>query len=338
MAASIWAALLIVYVVWGSTYLAIRIAIETLPPFLGAGVRFLVAGGVLYLWAVRRGDRVGDAPGRREWGTAAIVGAGLFLGGNGGVVFAESRIASGVAALLVATLSLWMPLLAWAIYGERPPRAALIGLPIGFLGTALLIGPVDAGGIDPIGALACLGGAISWAAASLYSRHARLPARTQLSTAMQMLAGSVWLMLAGLLTGELSRVRPETFSWASLAALAYLIVAGSLVAFSAYAWLLRVAPTPLVATYAYVNPVVAVLLGWAVVGEPITPRMVVAGGIILTALALIANGTRRAPAPRLAHSNRIESTTAPRSGSSRAKSAALVPTSSVTDSEPSSAG
>jgi drug/metabolite transporter (DMT)-like permease len=337
MTASIWTALLIVYVVWGSTYLAIRIAIETLPPFLMAGVRFLVAGGILYAWAVRRGDRVGDAPGRTEWTSAAIVGAGLFLGGNGGVVFAESRIASGVTALLVATLSLWMALLAWLMYRERPPRVAWIGLPIGLLGTALLVGPVDAGGIDPVGAAACLGGSMSWAAASLYSRRAKLPARTHLSTAMQMLAGGVWMTLAGCLTGELAQVRPETFSSASVAALVYLIVAGSLIAFSAYAWLLRVAPTSLVATYAYVNPVVAVLLGWAVVGEPVTPRMVVAGGIILGAVALIASGTRAAPVAQ-PHSNRIESTIAPRSASSRAKSSALAPTSSVTESEPSSAG
>jgi drug/metabolite transporter (DMT)-like permease len=334
MTATIWAALLIVYVVWGSTYLAIRIAIETLPPFLMAGVRFLVAGGVLYAWAIRRGDRDGDAPGRAEWTSAAIVGAGLFLGGNGGVVFAEARIASGVAALLIATLPLWMTLLAWLLYRERPPRVAWIGLPLGFLGTALLIGPVDAGGIDPLGAAACLGGSISWAAASLYSRQARLPARTHLSTAMQMLAGGAWMIAAGVLTGELAGLDPRSFSAASLAALAYLVVAGSLLAFSAYAWLLRAAPTSLVSTYAYVNPVVAVLLGWAFAAEPITPRMVLAGGIILAAVAAIVSGSRG----RTAHSKRIESTTAPRSASSRAKSAAVAPARSVTESEPSSAG
>jgi drug/metabolite transporter (DMT)-like permease len=334
MNATVWGALLIVYVVWGSTYLAIRIAIETLPPFLMAGVRFLVAGGVLYAWAVRRGDRAGDAPGRVEWISATIVGAGLFLGGNGGVVLAEERIASGVAALLVATLPLWMTLLAWLMYRERPARVAWIGLPLGFLGTALLVGPVEAGGIDPVGAAACLLGSISWAAASLYSRQARLPARIHLSTAMQMIAGGVCMTVAGILTGELARVRPETFSLASILALAYLIVAGSLVAFSAYAWLLRAAPTSLVSTYAYVNPVVAVLLGWAFAAEPITPRMAVAGGIILAAVALIVSANRTAAA----HSKRMESTTAPSRASSRAKSAAVAPATSVTDSEPSSAG
>ena len=295
MTARIWTALLIVYVVWGSTYLAIRIAIETLPPFLMAGVRFLVAGGLLYAWAVRRGDQANDRPGWDEWRSAAIIGAGLFLGGNGGVVFAESRIPSGVTALLVCTLSLWMALLAWIVYGERPSRRAMIGLPLGFGGTALLIGPVETSGIDPVGAGACLLASLCWTVASLYSRHAKLPARTTVSTGMQMLTGGGWMVLAGLATGELGRVQPSTFSTASLAGLVYLIVFGSLAAFTAYAWLLRAAPMSLVATYAYVNPVVAVGLGWAIAGEPITPRMLVAGAIIVVAVVLIASGTSRAP-------------------------------------------
>jgi drug/metabolite transporter (DMT)-like permease len=292
MAVRIWTALLIVYVVWGSTYLAIRIAIETLPGFSMAGVRFLLAGGLLYAWAIRRGDRVLDAPGWPQWRAAAITGAGLFLGGNGGVVFAESRIPSGVAALLVATLSLWMALFTWLAHGERPSRTAAIGLPLGFAGTALLIGPVQTSGIDPVGAVACMLGSMSWAAASLYSRHAPLPKRTAVSTAMQMLTGGVWMLLAGALTGELAHVDPSRFSRASVGALAYLVVFGSLMAFTAFAWLLRHAPMPLVATYGYVNPVVAVALGWAVLDEPVTPRMLVAGAIIVGAVVLIANGHR----------------------------------------------
>ncbi len=331
MTARIWTALLVVYVVWGSTYLAIRIAIETLPPFLMGGVRFLVAGGLLFVWAVRRGDRRGDAPGRVQWIAAAIVGTGLFLGGNGGVVLAEQRIASGVAALLVATLSLWMALLAWLAYGERPSRPALIGLPLGFVGTALLIGPVDTSGLDPVGAALCLGASLCWAAASLYSRRAPLPSRTAVSTAMQMIAGGAVMLLAGVVRGELAHVDPATFSTASLVALAYLVVAGSLLAFSAYAWLLRAAPMPLVATYAYVNPVVAVLLGWLFAAEPVTPRMVVAGTIIVAAVALIASGSR-------AQSKRTESTIAPRRVSSLAKSSAAAPASSVTESDPTAAG
>ena len=288
----IWTALLIIYVVWGSTYLAIRIAIETLPPFAMAGVRFLLAGALLYAWAIRRGDRVHDAPGWPQWRAAAIVGAGLFLGGNGGVVFAETRIPSGVAALLVATVSLWMALFSWLAHGERPSRATAIGLPLGFAGTALLIGPVQTSGIDPIGAVACMLGSMSWAAASLYSRHAPLPKRTAVSTAMQMLTGGVWMLLAGALTGELAHVDPSRFSHASVGALLYLVVFGSLIAFTAYAWLVRHAPLSLVATYGYVNPVVAVALGWAILDEAVTPRMLLAGAIIVGAVVLIANGHR----------------------------------------------
>jgi drug/metabolite transporter (DMT)-like permease len=331
MTARIWTALLVVYVVWGSTYLAIRIAIETLPPFLMGGVRFLVAGAILFAWAVRRGDRLQDAPGRAQWVAATIVGAGLFLGGNGGVVLAEQRIPSGVTALLVATLSLWMALLGWLVYGERPARRALVGLPIGFAGTALLVGPVDASGIDPIGASMCLVASLCWAAASLYSRHAPLPSRTAVSTGMQMIAGGAVMLLAGVARGELAYVDPTTFSTRSVAALVYLVVAGSLLAFSAYAWLLRAAPMPLVATYAYVNPVVAVVLGWALAGEPLTPRMIGAGTTIVVAVALIASGSR-------AHSKRTESRMAPRRLSSRAKSAPAAPVSSVTESDPTAAG
>jgi drug/metabolite transporter (DMT)-like permease len=332
MAARIWTALLVVYVVWGSTYLAIRIAIETLPPFLMAGVRFLLAGGLLFAWAVRRGDRTHDAPGWAQWRAAAIVGAGLFLGGNGGVVLAEQRIPSGVTALLVATLSLWMALLGWVLYGEQPSRRAAVGLPLGFAGTALLVGPVETSGIDPVGALLCLVASLSWAAASLYSRHAPLPARTAVSTGMQMIAGGAWMVAAGVVTGELSHLQMDAYSQRSLLALAYLVVAGSILAFSAYAWLLRNAPTSLVATYAYVNPVVAVLLGWALAGEPLTLRMAAAGTIIVVAVALIASGSRRPAA--VGYSKRIESTIAPRSGSSRAKSLPAAPASSVTESEP----
>jgi drug/metabolite transporter (DMT)-like permease len=329
MTARIWTALLVVYVVWGSTYLAIRVAIETLPPFLMSGVRFLVAGTILYAWAVRRGERVHDVPRRAQWVAATIVGAGLFLGGNGGVVLAEQRIPSGVTALLVATLSLWMALLGWIVYGERPSRRALVGLPIGFAGTALLVGPVDASGIDPVGAGLCLVASLSWAAASLYSRHAPLPSRTAVSTGMQMVAGGAVMVLAGIARGELAHVDPAKFSTASLSALGYLVVAGSLLAFSAYAWLLRAAPMSLVATYAYVNPVVAVVLGWALAGEPLTPRMVAAGTIIVVAVALIASG---------AHSKRTDSRIAPSRLSSRAKSAAAAPVSSVTESDPTAAG
>jgi drug/metabolite transporter (DMT)-like permease len=289
----VWAALLVVYVVWGSTYLAIRIAIETLPPFLMAAVRFLVAGTLLYAWAIRRGDRAGDVPGWPQWRATAIIGAALMLGGNGGVVWAEGRIASGIAALLVATLSLWMALITWLVEGVRPSRPALVGLPLGFAGLALLIGPVETTGIDPLGVAVCSLASLSWAAGSIYSRHAPLPRRSLVATAMEMICGGVWLLLAGLARGEWALVRPAAFSAASVGALAYLIVMGSLLAFSAYIWLLREAPTSLVATYAYVNPVVALVLGWLVKDEPISARMVVAGAVILFSVVLIARGSRQ---------------------------------------------
>lgn len=326
--ARVWLALLVVYVVWGSTYLAIRLAIDTLPPLLMAATRFLLAGGLLFAWAARRGDRDGDALGWPQWRAAAIVGAGFFLGGNGGVVFAEARIASGVAALLVATLPVWMALLTWLFHGERPSRPAMIGLPLGFAGMALLVGPVQTSGIDPIGAGAVVLGSFCWAAASLYSRTAPLPSRTAVSTGMQMLTGGVWLTIAGLASGELGRMDPTRFSTASLGALAYLVVFGSILAFTAYAWLIRNAPISLVSTYAYVNPVVAVGLGWVVLGEPVTPRMLVAGTIILVAVGLIASASQ---------SKRTDSTMAPSKVSSFAKSGALAPATSVSETDPGSA-
>jgi len=295
MMARIWIALVIVYVVWGSTYLAIRIAIETMPPFFMASVRQFIAGGVLFAASIRRGDTAGDPVGPRQWRAAMTVGGALLLGGNGGVVWAEQRIASGVAALLVATLSLWMALLSWLVLGERPSRLAAIGLPLGFVGVALLVQPSSGDGVDLLGAAVCTLASLSWAAGSLYARHAPLPKRSAVATGMQMIAGGGLLLVVSAAAGELGRLRPETFSTRSLLAVAYLIVMGSLIAFSAYAWLIRVAPTALVATYAYVNPVVAVGLGWAFAGEPITPRMLLAGAVIVVAVVLIATGHERVP-------------------------------------------
>jgi drug/metabolite transporter (DMT)-like permease len=296
-AALVWGALSIVYVVWGSTYLAIRIAIQTLPPFLMAGTRHLCAGVILYAWAIRRGDVEGDRPGPAQWRAAAIVGIALLLGGNGGVVWAERSIASGVAALLVATLPLWMAVLGRVVWREHLSRPTMIGLVIGLGGLELLLGPVDGGGVDPLGALACMGASFSWAAGSLWSRRAPLPKRPFVTTAMEMLCGGTALMVVGALSGELRTFDPSTFSLASLLALAYLIVFGSLIAFTAYIWVLGNAPTSLVSTYAYVNPVVAVLLGWLLLDEPITPRMVIAGGIIIAAVALIATAAPKAAPP-----------------------------------------
>lgn len=295
---SIWAAMLAVYIVWGSTYLAIRFAIETLPPFLMASTRFLIAGAILYAFRRLRGDA---APQRVEWRSAAIVGVLLLVGGNGGVVWAEQFVESGVAALLVGSVPLWMVLLD----ALRPGQAYLArrsahkrsrwlttaGVVFGFLGIGLLVSPTSlsglAGEIDPLGALVLTMGAFSWAAGSLYSRGARLPASPLLGTGMEMLVGGAGLLLLGTLSGEWGRVDLGAVSARSLLSLGYLIIFGSLVGFAAYTWLLRVAPTALVSTYAYVNPLVAILLGNLLAQEPLTARVLIATAIILGAVAVI---------------------------------------------------
>lgn len=283
----------IVYVVWGSTYLAIRFAVETLPPFLMAGARFLVAGSVLFLWARLRGAA---RPAGGEWKVAAVAGLLLLFGGNGAVVWAEQRVDSGITALLVATLPVWMVLLDWwRPGGERPTGRVLLGLALGIAGLALLVGPASLApgggeGVHLGGAAALVGGSISWAAGSIWLRHAPRARHAQLSNGMQMLAGGAALALAGLLAGEGARfdlAQAATRSWLSLA---YLVVFGSIIAFSAYTYLLRVSTPSKVSTYAYVNPVVAVLLGWAFAHEPITARTLAAAAVILGGVAII---TRR---------------------------------------------
>ena len=293
--ARIWAALGIVYVVWGSTYFAIRVAIQTLPPFLMAATRFLVAGGILFGLTAPRGDRRRDRLGPAQWRATAIVGGALLMGGNGGVVWAEQRIPSGAAALLIATVALWITLLDRLIFGRRLPPRAVAGIGLGLAGLALLVGRIDSGGIDPLGAAICALASLCWAAGSLYARTAPLPRRPLVATSMQMLAGGALLLLVSLAIGEPRAAHAARFSVPSLLALGYLIVCGSLIAFSAYGWLLRHAPISLVATYAYVNPVVAVLLGWALLDELVTPRMAVAGAIIVCAVSLIASA--HVPAP-----------------------------------------
>jgi drug/metabolite transporter (DMT)-like permease len=283
----VWGALGVVYVVWGSTYLAIRVAIETLPPMLMASFRFLAAGSILYAFAIRRGDREGDPPGLPQWRASAIVGTLLFLGGNGGVVWAEQHIPSGIAALIVATVPLWMALIAFVALRERLRGVAVAGLVVGFAGTALLIRPSGSGGTDLLGTLAVVGASLSWSIGSLYARRAPLPKRPLVSAGMQLLCGGAVMGVVGIVGGELGRVEPSQFSRSSVLALAYLVVFGTLLAFPCYAWLLQSAPTSLVSTYAYVNPVVAVLLGWAFANERVEPLTIVAGGIIVVAVAMI---------------------------------------------------
>ena len=277
-----------IYLVWGSTYLAIRFAIETIPPFLVAGARHVAAGALLYAWARGRGA---TAPTRAQWLTAAGLGGLMLLGGNGAVTWSEQRVPSGLAAVIVATVPLWIVLLE----GKRPSRRVALGIVLGLAGIGLLVGPGEiagAGRIDPLGALVLVGGSLSWAIGSLRGRAAGLPASPQVSTAAQMLTGGSLLLVLGLAAGELPRLLASEVSPRSLLALAYLVVFGSLIGFSAYVWLMRVATPARVATYAYVNPVVAVALGAAFGGEPLTFRTLLAAAIIVLAVVAIVRAPR----------------------------------------------
>ena len=277
-----------VYVIWGSTYLAIRIGIETLPPFLMAGTRFVIAGAALYAWTRWRGVL---KPERLHWRSATIIGGLLLLGGNGGVCWAEQRVPSGLTALMVGTTPLWMLLLDWLWHGAaRPSLRTVFGLACGFAGVGLLVTPGQfAGGshVDPVGAAVLMFATVTWAAGSLYSRRAALPRAPLLATAMEMLCGGALLLMASAVTGEWTRLGQAHVSLRSAIALGYLIAFGALVAFTAYVWLLRVTTTARVSTYAYVNPLVAVFLGWALAGEPITLRTILAAGAIIIAVVII---------------------------------------------------
>jgi drug/metabolite transporter (DMT)-like permease len=255
----------------------------------------VLAGGLLYLWAVRRGDVTGDRVGRKQWAAAAFVGGLLFVGGNSLVAWSETRVDTGIAALLIAAVPLWMALFDRVANDQRLSRSALVGLLVGFGGVALLAWPSGPSRIDLLGAGALLVSGAAWAAGSLVARHVTLPRRPLVSSGMQMFAGGMLLMLVAGASGELTEV--GHVSWASVLAMLYLVVFGSWLAFSAYSWLLQVAPTSVVSTYAYVNPVVAVFLGWAVLSEPLSVRTVAAGTIILGAVALIVTPGRTQPRP-----------------------------------------
>jgi drug/metabolite transporter (DMT)-like permease len=300
----VWLGLLTLYVVWGSTYLGIAIAVETLPPFLMAGVRFLTAGLILLAWSMAREGRAFVPPTRREWRDSAIVGALLIGGGMGLVAFGEQTVPSGITALLIAMMPVWVAVLGRVFLGERLPRLAAVGIVVGFVGVAFLVGPSAFGGqgaLEPIGLLAILISPIAWASGSLFASHrAQLPRRPLVATGVQMLVGGGLLLVVGVGTGEVGELRLGAISSESVAALVYLTVVGSLVAFTTYGWMLRVAPLPFVSTYAYVNPVIAVILGSVIAGEIIEPRTVVAGGIIVAAVAMIITARGRMQAPRAA--------------------------------------
>jgi drug/metabolite transporter (DMT)-like permease len=285
--AAVVAALATIYLVWGSTYLAIRVTDRTMPPLLMSSVRFLIAGTALYLFASRGRARST----RREWISAAIVGAALLLVGNGGVAWAETRLESGLAALVVATIPLWVALMDRLFFGRRLSNSAVAGLVVGFAGVALLVRP--GGGGDVVAMLALVATSATWAGGSLYARGAKLPESPLLSASMQMLAAGVFLGAAGLIGGEANDVHASSFQTKPVIAFVYLVLIGSLVAFSAYAWLLKNVRISIVATYAFVNPVVAVALGSIFLSEPIRWSTVVAGAAIVIAVVLIV--TARAP-------------------------------------------
>jgi len=276
-----------IYLIWGSTYLAIRFAIETLPPFSMAAARFTVAGGILYAIARPRAER----PTRLNWFAAGVVGTLLLAGGNGGVVWAEQWVPSGIAALIVATVPLWMVLFDWLFAGApRPSKVLLAGLAWGLGGVGLLMSSTELGAQSReglLGGLAVLGASVSWAAGSIYARKAPLPRSGFLATAMQMIVGGLVLSFLAAIAGEGGQLDLSAFSMKSILALVYLIVFGALIAFTAYIWLLRVSTPARVSTYAYVNPAVAVVLGWLLANERLDARAALAVLIILSAVALI---------------------------------------------------
>ena len=280
------AAFAAVYVLWGSTYLAIKFAVQTLPPFLLAGARFTFAGAVLSAFALARGA---EWPTRSNWKAAAIVGTLLFPLGNGIVVWAETRVDSGMAALLVATEPFWIVLLLWLRGGVRPRPLVIAGIVAGFAGLFILVGrnPVPGAGADVFAATMLVAASFSWAAGSLYARSAPLPRAPLLSAGVQMIAGGLGLLLMGIAGGELTHLNLAAVSTASWIGVVYLVIFGSFIGFSAYSWLVTVVSPARVATYAYVNPVIAVILGWAIAGEAITWRLAIAAAVIVGAVALI---------------------------------------------------
>lgn len=292
---------LIIYVVWGSTYLAIKWGVQTIPPFFMGATRFLLAGSALYAFTRWRGAA---APTRREWRDSAIVGTLLLFVGNGAVSWASQRVDSGLTSVLVATVPLWL-VLCEAYQGKRPRAAQVIGVLIGLIGVGLLVLPTATGGagsriaaVDPIGAAVLTLGSLSWTVGSLYSRSSHQAASASLAIAMQMLTGGVLLSVLSLSTGEWARVHPDAISMTSVLSLLYLITFGSLIGFSTYMWLLKVASPTAVGTYAYVNPLVAVLLGVALGGERLPSQAWVAMTVIVGGVALVSwvDGRRKAAA------------------------------------------
>ncbi|NIR43226.1 MAG: EamA family transporter [Gemmatimonadetes bacterium] len=287
------AAFAAIYLIWGSTYLAIKFAIATLPPLTMMGIRSLAAGGLLYMWGRWRG---GEPPRLADWKAAGLIGALLFLGAHGGLSWAEGRVPSGVAALFIATIPLWMTLIQASIEGAAVfTKRTVTGLAAGTLGIVVLVGRGpgtlwQGEPVDPLGAAVLILAALSWSVGTAMAQ--RRPRRTSLAvtSGSYLLAGGALLLAAGSLAGELRDLRVDAISPGSLAALGYLIGFGSVIAFGAYAWLIRRRSLAAVSTYAFVNPVVAVFLGWSLGGESLNPRVLVAAALVVAAVVAILSG------------------------------------------------
>jgi len=298
-----------IYVIWGSTYLAIKYAVATVPPFFMTGARFLIAGAVLYAWSVIRARRGGvdaeprqpAAVTRRRWRDAFIVGALLIVGGTALVGWAELSVPSGITSLILATTPLWMVVMESAIESKRAPTPRVIGgVVVGIVGLAVLVGPslfAEGGDLNLLGVASLALAALTWSLGAMFSRRAAVPTSPVRATAMQMVAGALLSVVVGLLIGEHRQLSLDAITPASMIAVGYLVLAGALVGFTAYLWLMRVSTPSRVATHAYVNPVVAVVLGWAVLGESVTARTGVAMAIIVLAVVLIVSAPSRTRSP-----------------------------------------
>ena len=292
---AVWAGILVLYVVWGSTYLGIKVAIETIPPLAMGAMRFVAAGLLLAGAVAIRNRRTMRRPSLAQARDSAIVGGFLLLGGMGLVAWSELTVPSGIAALLVALMPMWLAIFGRVLLGDRLPLLASVGIAVGLVGVAILAWPAgDVGDLDPAGLAALIASPIFWSLGSLYAaRRAVLPTPALFASGLEMVIGGLLLLAAGALTGELATFDLASVSTASWAGLVYLLIVGSLVGYTTYTWLLGVAPLPRLSTYAYVNPVVAVILGAIVLGEPITPRTVVAAVVIVFAVVLIVTARGR---------------------------------------------
>jgi drug/metabolite transporter (DMT)-like permease len=276
-----------IYVVWGTTYLGIRIGVETIPPFFLSGVRYTLAGALLLGWVALRGGLRQGLPTRRQWLSAVLTGTGLVALGNGALSWAEQYLSSGSAAIFIATVPLWMTLLA-RIFQKEPIRlVAAIGLGVGLLGLVVLVGPAALRGGNVVAMLACLLAPLGWASATVYSRSAPFPNNPFLVAGMQMFAGGIVVLLFSAVSGDAARFNLATVSLRSELAFFYLLIVGAILGFGVYIWLVKNAPLALLGTYAYVNPVVAVILGHLLLGERVTLETMIGGGVIILGVALI---------------------------------------------------